>query len=212
VYIGHFAVAFALMLFFPGVLPLIILIGVAFPDLLWPILVFAGIERVTIDPDSPLQKGIEFVRYPYSHSLVLGTVIASMIGLVLALGFGALTGLLFAVASASHWILDTVMHRKDLPVLGFGQDRKVGLGLWTRPRLAFVIEYVFYAAVALLVFPRSTVPPVLVIGFAFHALNANSFFGFTKRNPTPTPAAYAALAPFGFLAFSLVFVLGVGHV
>lgn len=211
-YIGHFAVAFVLMLLFPGVLPLVILIGVAFPDLLWPILVFAGIERVTIDPGSPLQKDIEFVRYPYSHSLGLGTVIASMIGIVLAIGFGALTGLLFAAASASHWLLDTVVHRKDLPVLGFGHDRNVGFGLWTRPRLAFVAEYVFYAAVTLLVFPLSAVLPVLFIGFAFHALNANSFFGFTKRNPTPTPAAYAGLALFGFIAFSLVFVFAVGHV
>lgn len=211
-YIGHFAVAFVLMWLFPGVLPLVILIGVAFPDLLWPILVFAGIEKVTIDPDSPLQKDLQFVRYPYSHSLVLGTAIASIVGLVLALGFGALTGLLFAVASASHWLLDTVVHRKDLPVLGFGHDGTIGLGLWTRPRLAFMVEYVFYAAVTFLVFPWSAVLAVLVIGFAFHALNANSFFGFTRRNPTPTPAAYAGLALFGFIAFSLVFMLAVGHV
>ncbi len=120
--------------------------------------------------------------------------------------------LLFTAASASHWLLDTVVHRKDLPVLGFGHDGTVGLGLWTRPRLAFAVEYVFYAAVTFLVFPWSAVLPVLVIGFAFHALNANSFFAFTKRNPTPSPAAYAGLALFGFIAFSLVFVFAVGHV
>ena len=211
-YIGHFAVAFVLMLLFPGVLPLVILIGVAFPDLLWPVLVLAGVETVRIRPDSPLQKDIEFVRYPFSHSLVLGALIASAVGVVLGLALGALTGLLFVVASASHWLLDTVVHRKDLPVLGFGHDGSAGLGLWTLPRLAFAVEYAFYAAVVLLVFPASAVPAVLAIGFVFHALNANSFFGFTKRNPTPTPAAYAGLALFGFIAFILVFESAVGRV
>ncbi len=211
-YIGHFAIAFVLMLLFPGVLPLVILLGVAFPDLLWPLLVWAGAETVTVNPDSPLQKDIRFDRYPYSHSLVLGTAIASLVGLVLAVGFGVLAGLVFTGASVTHWLLDTIVHRKDLPVLGFGRDRTVGLGLWTRPRLAFVLEYAFYAALTVLVFPLSAVPLVLLIGFVFHALNANSFFGFTKRNPTPTPAAYAALALFGFVAFSTAFLLGVGHV
>ena len=211
-YIGHFAVAFVLMLLFPGVLPLVILLGVAFPDLLWPLLVWAGVEKVTIDPRSPLQKDITFVRNPYSHSLVLGTLIAAVVGLGLGVVYGALTGLVFAAASASHWLLDTVVHRKDLPVFGFGRDRTVGLGLWTRPRVTFVLEYAFYAAVTLFVFPISTGPLVLGIGLVFHALNANSFFGLTKRNPTPTPAAYAGLALFGFLAFSVVFVLSVGPI
>ncbi len=211
-YIGHFAVAFLLMVLFPGVLPLVILFGVAFPDLLWPVLVIAGIETVKIRPDSPLQKDIEFVRYPFSHSLVLGAAVASAIGLVLGLALGALTGLLFVGASASHWLLDSVVHRKDLPVLGFGRDGTVGLGLWTRPALAFMLEYVIYAAVSVLVFPMSTVLTVLAIGFIFHALNANSYFGFTKRNPTPTPAAYAGLALFGFLAFITVFEFLVGRV
>ncbi len=211
-YIGHFAVAFLLMVLFPGVLPLVLLFGVAFPDLLWPMLVAAGIETVRIRPDSPLQKDIEFMRYPFSHSLVLGAAVASAIGLVLGLALGALTGLLFVAASASHWLLDIVVHRKDLPVLGFGRDATVGLGLWTRPALAFVIEYVFYAGVAVLAFPVSAVISVLVIGLIFHALNANSYFGFTKRNPTPTPAAYAGLAMFGFLAFITVFAFTVGRV
>lgn len=64
---------------------------------------------------------------------------------------------------------------------------------------------------AILGFPLSRVLSVLVIGLAFHALHANSFFGFTKRNPTPTRGAYAGLALVGFLGFSLVFMLAVGH-
>ena len=76
-YIGHFAVAFVLMLLFPGVLPLVILIGVAFPDLLWPLLLLPGLETVRIRPDSPFQTDIQFVPYPLSHSPRLGAVIAS---------------------------------------------------------------------------------------------------------------------------------------
>ncbi len=56
----------------------------------------------------------------------------------------------FVAGSASHWLLDTMVHLKDLPVLGFNGDTKVGLGLWKRGRLAFVAEYAFYAIVSAL--------------------------------------------------------------
>src|SRR3989442_2824276 len=46
----------------------------------------------------------------------------------------------FVAGSASHWLLDTVVHLKDLPVLGFDGDRKVGAGLWKRGPVAFEAE------------------------------------------------------------------------
>jgi hypothetical protein len=203
VFIGHFAFAYVLISLFPGVSPLIPLLGVGFPDLIWPFLVIAGIEKVSIDPDSPLQNRIGFTSYPYSHSLVLGTLIACVVGLGLAYFTSPLAGLVFVAASASHWLLDATVHLKDLPVLGFGHDRKFGFGLWNRPKTAFIFEYLFYAVLTILTFP-SKLMPLLVIGAIFHLINANSFLGLTKTNPFKSPSTYAVLVLVGNIAFTLI--------
>jgi hypothetical protein len=202
-FIGHFAVAFALARFFPQVPLLVPLIAVSFPDLLWPLLVLSGAEKVRIDPDSPLQKHIVFMKYPYSHSLVLSSFLALAVGAALALISGnPLIALVFAVGSASHWLLDLVVHLPDLPVMGFGsRDRTLGLGLWRNGPLAFVVEFIFYAVITIAVLPRRLVPGAMLLGGIFHLINANSFFGFTRRNPFKTPVAYALLTLVGFGLF-----------
>ncbi|MDD5143581.1 hypothetical protein [Methanoregula sp.] len=199
-FIGHFAVAYLLIALFPTVPPLVILFGVSFPDLLWPVLILTGRETVTVSPDSPLQNAIGFTSYPYSHSLVTGTLIAAIPGLAIAYFVSPLAGVVFVAASASHWLLDVVTHRKDLPVLGTGNDTKVGLGLWNYPRRAFVIELIFYVGVTVLAVPPALVVPLLALGLAFHLINANSFLGFSKKNPF-TARGYAVAALLGFLAF-----------
>jgi len=149
-FVGHFAIAFLLWRLFPQVPLPVVLIAVSFPDLLWSSLVPAGVEKVRLNPDSPLQKFIVFEKFPYSHSLVLGNVWSLIVGLLVA-GFlnNPLVVPVFVAGSASHWMLDTIVHLKDLPILGFDGDRKVGAGLWRRGPLAFVVEYAFYAIVTL---------------------------------------------------------------
>ena len=166
-FVGHFAIAFLLWRLFPQVPLPVVLIAVSFPDLLWSLLVPAGIEKVRINPDSPLQKFIVFEKFPYSHSLVLGSVLSLPIGLLIAaLLNNPVIVPVFVAGSASHWLLDTVVHLKDLPILGFDGDRKVGAGLWKRGPLAFVVEYAFYTIVTL--FALSGLPLVyaLILGGA----------------------------------------------
>jgi hypothetical protein len=202
-FIGHFAIAFLLARLFPQVPVLIPLIAVSFPDLVWPLLIFAGIEKVKVNPDSALQKYLFFEKYPYSHSLIFTNFMALSVGLALALILGnPLVALIFTVGSASHWVLDSVVHLPDLPVLGFGRrDRKVGLGLWRNGPLAFVLEFIFYTAVTIAVLPRRLVSGALLLGTVFHLINANSFFGFTRKNPFRTPASYALITLIGFAFF-----------
>ena len=204
-FIGHFAIAFLLWRLFPQVPLPVSLIAVSFPDLVWSFLVPAGVEKVRINPDSPLQKFLVFEKFPYSHSLILGNVWSLLVGLIIA---GLLNNPLvipvFVAGSASHWLLDTVVHLKDLPVLGFNRDTKVGIGLWRRGRLAFVVEYLFYAIVSVLTLSGFSIVIALIIGGAFHLVNANSFFGSSKKNPIKSSNAYAGLALFGFSAFTLV--------
>jgi hypothetical protein len=203
-YIGHFAVAYILIRFFPGVPPLVPLIGVGFPDILWPIFILLGLEKAEINPDSPLQKYVKFTSYPYSHSLVISFIISGSVGLILAYGVSPPAGELFVIASTSHWFLDTIVHLPDLPILGFGPDKKVGLGLWNHQRMAFAIEYIFYALIVLIFMPANYILPLIVIGTLFHLINANSFLGNSKTNPFKSAKQYAVLALIGFIGFSLI--------
>lgn len=206
-FIGHFAAAFLLALAFPHSPLVVILIAVSFPDLLWGILVPLGAEKVRVNPDSPLQRTIQFQSYPYSHSLLLTNVFALVVGLILAEVLrDPLVAVVFVLGSASHWLLDTIVHLRDLPVLGFSsRDKKVGLGLWRRGGVAFALEFILYAVVVVTVLPSVLVGWAMLLGGVFHLANSNSFFGFTKRNLMGGSSnAYATFALLGFVLFILL--------
>ena len=198
--------AFVLILLFPHVPVWVPLIGVSFPDLLWSVLVWARKEEVVIEKESPLQRSIIFRKYPYSHSLVLTNAMSFVVGSLLAVGLQSLVVLpVFVMASASHWLLDTVVHLPDLPILGFDGDKRVGLGLWRWGRAAFFVELLFFAAFAVIFVGAGSLPAVLLVGVIFHSINANSFFGFSKRNPFGSSNAYAAAALLGFALVSTAY-------
>ncbi len=205
-FIGHFAVAFLLWWLFPQSPLWVFLVAVSFPDLLWSVLVPLGVEKVRIDPSSPLQRSIGFEKYPFSHSLVLASFLALLVGLAIGVGLGNLMiAVLFMVGSASHWLLDTVVHLKDLPVLGFSSsDGKVGFGLWRWGGITFFVELALYAAFAVAFVPYGKLGYALVLGVLLHLANANSFFGFSKKNIVSSPNGYAAVAFVGFAAFGIL--------
>jgi len=207
-FVGHFAIAFALILIFPQVPVWVPLVGVCFPDLLWGVLVLLGKEEVSVSRDSPLQKSLVFKKYPYSHSLVLTGGISLLVGGLLSVVLGSLVALpAFVLASSSHWLLDTVVHLGDLPVLGFDGDRKVGLGLWKWGRVAFLTELVLFILFAVAFVGTSELLPVLGVGVLFHGINANSFLGLSKKNPFGSPKAYASVALVGFGAMSAILLI-----
>ena len=86
---------------------------------------------------SPLQRDIDFTRDPISHSLVLTNLIALIPAIGFGFAYGWMATLVFLLASISHWLLDVIVHKRDLPVLGFGTDIKVGFGLWRLSRTSF---------------------------------------------------------------------------
>ena len=197
-FIGHFAVAYLLIALFPAVPPLVILTGVSFPDLLWPVLVLTGKETVTVSPDSPLQNAIRFTSYPYSHSLVTGSLIAAIPGLFIAYFVSPAAGILFVAASASHWMLDVVTHLKDLPVLGFGKDMRVGFGLWNHAKAAFVLELAFYTVIRSSWFNRHWSFPCWPL--AVHSTSSTRIHSLASAGKIPLlPGAMPFLRSSGFL-------------
>ncbi len=201
-YVGHYAAAAVLVALVPDSPVAPAAVGVAWPDLVWPVLVLTGRERVTVDRGDPLQWAVRFDFYPFSHSLVLSNLLALVPAALVALAYGSWTvGAVFWLAAVSHWVLDLVVHRPDLPVIGIGaHDHRLGAGLWRWPRIAFVVEFLFFAAVVLVTAHPSMYLGVLGGGLLLHLLNGNSAFAFTKRNPFGTPARFAAVTFVGYVA------------
>src|SRR5712691_906112 len=145
-FIGHFALAYAARRVEPDVSLGTTMAAAQLPDLLWPWLLLAGLEKVSIVPGDTAFTPLRFDSYPISHSLV--SVVAW--GLV----FGGLhwwrkrrtrAAVLLAALVVSHWVLDFVAHRPDLPLAPWS-DTKVGLGLWNSVPATLAIESAMYAA------------------------------------------------------------------
>lgn len=139
-FLGHYAVAFAAKRVAPAVSLGTLFLACQFADLLWPTLVVMGIEIVEVDPGNTLVTPLHFVKYPYSHSLVM-LLVWSVVFALLYLAFrrrrvGALTvgALVF-----SHFVLDVIAHRPDLPITIDGAAR-LGLGLWNYPGTTLAVE------------------------------------------------------------------------
>lgn len=151
-FIGHFAVAFAAKRAAPRVSLGTLIFAAAFLDAVWPVLVLLGVERFRIVPGYTAVNAFDFVHYPWSHSLLM-TVVWS---LLVALAYFGLRrdragALWVGIVVASHWVLDFVSHRPDLPLYPGGNAR-LGLSLWNSLPATFAVEgLMFAAAVALYV-------------------------------------------------------------
>jgi hypothetical protein len=185
-------------------------------DLLLWLFVLIGWEAVAIPPDFASRHQVEFV-FPYSHGLA-----ASIFWAVLAAAVGVACysrlqskwriAALLAVAVFSHWVLDAVVHRPELPLAG-AASRAVGFGLWNNMPVALVLEAAI-AGVGLYLFlsgtrigrPRSIALVVLtVLAVAFTAL------GMTIA-PAPPSAAAMAASSLGTLIVVCALVYGFGRV
>jgi len=116
-----------------------------FADLLWPTLVVLGYEVVEIDPGNTLVTPLNFVSYPYSHSLVALAGWAALF----AVAYRAIRGwhpVAIATIAAlvfSHYVLDVITHRPDLPITLSG-SRRIGLGLWNYPGTTLAVELALF--------------------------------------------------------------------
>jgi hypothetical protein len=129
-FLGHFAVGFGAKRVAPSVSLGTLFLAAQFADLLWPSLVLLRIERVEIVPGATTVTPLDFVSYPWSHSLLALVLWGVMFGVVHWLvRRSPAAAVTVAAVVMSHWVLDWVTHRPDLP-LTFTGDSRFGLGLW----------------------------------------------------------------------------------
>ncbi len=95
---------------------------------------------MTIVPGEMALKLLRFDSYPISHSLATVTLwTAACAGLHFARRRRAGAALLLAVLVLSHWVLDVISHRPDMPVAP-GSDVRRGLGLWNSLPATLAVE------------------------------------------------------------------------
>src|ERR1700676_5772801 len=107
--IGHFGFGLGAKKFAPKLSLGLIFIAVQFPDLLWPDLLLLKVEKVGIHPGNS-KFPLEFIYYPFSHSLLMSLFWAFCFGLIYWLIKKDLrTAAVLGICVSSHWLLDFIV-------------------------------------------------------------------------------------------------------
>ena len=199
-FLGHFGLAFAGKRVAPRPSLGTAVLAAQWADGVWPILVLLGLEQVEIHPGITRVTPLDFVSYPYSHSLVADLAWAAIFALV----YGTLrkdwrgAGWL-AMLVMSHWVLDVVAHRPDMPTWPGGP--KLGAGLWDSMAATLSAEFALFG-IGLWLYMRSTVARDAlgkVLLWTFAITLAALFLAAVFGPPPPTVFALAVTGLLGWL-------------
>lgn len=195
--VGHAAVALAAKASAPRA-SLGTLMAASFGlDLLWPVFTLAGLESFRIEPGVTAFTPIVFDYYPLSHSLLMALVWGLAAGLLTTrITRSPRAGWIVGALVPSHWVLDAVVHRRDLP-LWPGESPMVGLGLWHSVPGTLIIEGLLFAA-GIAIYLRVTQPRDRIGTIGLWALLALLAFIwvsglFSPPPPSPTAVSVSAL-------------------
>ena len=202
-FLGHFGLAFAAKKVAPRVSLGTTILAAEFLDALWPVLVLSGIETVEIAPGITRVTPLDFVHYPWSHSLVMavlwGVLFAATYWLLKRDRSGAFW---LGALVASHWVLDWIVHRPDLPLYPGEADRH-GLGVWNSVPASLALELAFLAA-GVTLYARATRARDRIGTYAFWALVAFLLIAYAGAVFGPPPPSAQAVAITGFAGYLLM--------
>jgi hypothetical protein len=145
--VGHFGPALAIRATSSRVPLWALVLGSQAVDVLFFVLVLAGVEGADIHPNQ--HPRLVVTCGIWTHSLTMTAVFFAVCAVVGKLASKPREGLLVGLAVASHWFTDFIVHVPDLP-LSLDQQTAVGLGLWRVPWAATTVEVGVVLAAALL--------------------------------------------------------------
>jgi len=139
-FIGHFAVGFAAKKFAPRTSLATLLAAPLFLDLLWPAFLLLGWEHLRIVPGITRYNPLDLYDFPWSHSLLMSVVWATAFSLIYYRVSRYRAGAVAIwIGVVSHWILDWITHRPDMPLYP-GGGPLLGLGLWNHVAATMTVE------------------------------------------------------------------------
>lgn len=143
--IGHVAVGFAAKRAAPGVPVAVLVLAATLLDVLLGAFLLLGVEHARVVPGITAASPLDLYDYPLSHSLGGAALWAALCAVVFLLFRGGRAGaLVVAGCVLSHWVLDVVSHRPDVPVGWRGPY--LGLGLWNSLPATIAVEEILLVA------------------------------------------------------------------
>ncbi len=203
-FIGHFAVGLALKRVAPQTNLGWLIAAVCFLDLLWPLFLIAGLETVEIDPGNTAFTPLNFISYPYTHSLAMAVVWSIIFaGIYLAVTKYRSGAIAIGLGVVSHWFLDWVVHRADLPL--YPGSEKYGLGVWNSVPATLVLEFAMFG-VGLWIYLKMTRSLDRIgtyVLWIFVAILLLSYIGNVLGPPPPSASALLFFTPVVWLYIAL---------
>ena len=145
-FIGHFAVAFASKKAAPKASLGTFILSAQLLDYIWPVLVYFDVEHVRVVPGITAFNPLDLYDYPYSHSMLMALAYSVVFGLGYYVFKRYASGAIVAgICVFSHWVLDLVTHKPDLPLFPW-TSKMVGLGLWNHYAASVTVESALYIA------------------------------------------------------------------
>lgn len=139
---GHFGLAAAIKGREPSVPLWALMLATVWLDIVFVPLFVAGIETIELPPGGAAGYGAGVIHADWTHSLLGALALSALPGWAGGRAWGRRAGVVLGLAAFSHWLLDLVTHRADMPLLpaNWGGLPLLGLGLWRRPALSALAE------------------------------------------------------------------------
>ncbi len=206
-FIGHYAVGMAAKKWAPKASLGTLVAAAIWLDIAWPLFLLLGLEHFRIAPGITKMSPFDFYDYPLSHSLVMALAWAGLWGLIyLLVGKNDAKGAwIIGALVVSHWVLDYIVHRPDLPILPAEQSfmmHKYGLSLWDHPVATLFVEGAIFVA-GFWLYLTSTKAVDMVGNAALWAFGAVlvALYVWTLNSPPPTNPNLVTLMGFSQLLF-----------
>ena len=200
-FVGHYGPSYALKKLEPSVPLWVLFLAVQLLDLMWAPLVLLGVEKVRIIRHFTASNDLDLYFMPLTHGLVTAlwwSAVAYVVYRALDRNSTVRGGAVVSLAVFSHWILDLIVHVRDLPLWG---DRwKVGFGLWNHPKLALAVEaLVLFGGIAIYLKGSRIKPwPTVIFGVVMMGILL-----WTRLGPPPaTTRAFAISAIVSYIALA----------
>jgi membrane-bound metal-dependent hydrolase YbcI (DUF457 family) len=203
-FIGHFAVGFGAKRFAPRAPLWVLMAAPLWADILWSVFLLLGWEHARIAVGDTRFTPMDLYDYPWSHSLLMLTVWATLLGAGYwwwkkdKAGAAAIW-----IGVVSHWVLDWITHRADMPLCPGGP--KFGLGLWNSIAGTMVVEIGMLLA-GVWLYMRATRARDRIGRYAFVVYVALLLFLFVADRFSGPPESMGEIAWTGVIATGVMLV------
>lgn len=187
---GHFGFAAAMKSREPATPLWALMLASVWLDIVFVPLLLTHVETLQLAPGTERTYGGHLIYADYTHSLVGSLALSFVLGLAAAWAWGRRSGFVIAAVAFSHWLLDLLVHRGDMPILpgGGGNLPRLGLGLWRWPALAAGSELA-----------------LVLVGGALYLVAARQVSRAANRNTELATACGLLMLTFGLMILALDF-------